>query len=156
MTRVALAAALVATLGGCAHRSHISQPKATPDAGKIAVYVFTAPPASRAVTFDERARAEATSELTRRLEGKKGLTIVDTPEQADVNVQLLSAAQLFSPHGDRKFDDRELTAEVTAAGKSARLAEARGDVGRTVYSLANRVDQWIAANRAQIIAARRK
>ena len=155
MTRAAFVIALVVALSGCAARSQTARP-AAPDRSKIAVYVFTRPPATRVPTIDEQRRAGATTELARRLSGKKRLAIVDTPKQADVTVELWSAVQLFEPHGDKPFDDRELVADVMAAGKTTRVTAARGDVGRTVYQLAKRVDRWVTSNPAQIVAARSK
>jgi len=156
MTRIALVVFLLLTLTGCAARSKNARPAAAPDRSKIAIYVFTKPPATRVPTIDEQRRADATAELVRRLGGKKRLAIIDAPKQADVIVELRSAVQLFEPRGERPFDDRELVASVTGAGKTSEVSAARGDVGRTVYTLAKRVDKWITANREQIVAARSK
>jgi hypothetical protein len=156
MTRIALVVALVVGLTGCAAGSQKARPATAPDRSKIAVYVFTEPAATRVPTIDEVHRADATSDLARRLRGKKRLVLVDAPKQADVTVELRSAVQLFAPHGDRPFDDREIVAEVTGAGTTTEVSAARGDVGRTVYTLAKRVDKWIKANQAQIVAARSK
>ncbi len=156
MTRYLLVAALAAALAGCGAHSKNAAPKVNADRSKIAVYVFTQPPATRLVTIDEHARGVDTSELARHLRGKKHLVLVESPQQADVVVELLSPVQLFRPHQEQRFDDRELIADLTAAGKTTRLTASRGDVGRTVYTLAKRVDKWIADNRASIVAARGK
>ncbi len=159
MTRLVLIALFLAGTAACAGRSHRSKTPATPEAssprGTVAVYVFTAPPASRAVTRDESNRAKSVKELARRLAGKTGVALVDAPAQADVVVELLSAVEAFQPNAGRPFNDKELTAVVNAPGRTARFTEARVDEGRTVYHLAKRVDEWITANRPQILAARK-
>ncbi len=146
MTRIALVFLLIAASGGCAGRLHEQRAPSTRDRGKVNVYVFTAPPASRVPTIDEQARANATADLIRRLRDRKNLVVVDTPQQADVVVQLLSPVQLFDRHAETLFDDRELIADVTAGGKKVRLSAARVDRGRTIYRLARDIDEWVVTN----------
>ncbi len=162
MTRIALVAVLAVSLTGCLFHSRKPQPNvpssvAAPDASKVAIYVFTTPPADfRLPTLDERSRTEATSELKNRLRGKKDLAVVDARQQADVVVQLISPVQLFTPLKPTNFDDRQFIADIAAAGKTVRLSAARGDEGRTIYSLAKSIDKWVKANRAGIVGARPK
>ena len=102
MTRAAFVIALVVALSGCAARSQTARP-AAPDRSKIAVYVFTRPPATRVPTIDEQRRAGATTELARRLSGKKRLAIVGVdPNYASEHVRTASLAAL--PFADGSFD----------------------------------------------------
>jgi hypothetical protein len=160
MTRLVFIAVFAVGVVACAGRSHPAKTAASPERppaqGAVAVYVFTAPPASRAVTRDELDRADSVKDLARRLAGKNGVALVDAPVQADVVVELVSAVQAFQPNAGRSFNDKELTAVVSGAGRTDRFSEARVDEGRTVYQLAKRVDEWVAANRPQLLAARKK
>ncbi len=113
---------------------------------KVPVYVFTAPPASRMITADDKRRAEALKQLTRYLRKKHRIVLSEDPQNAKVVIELLSHVQTFQPHQGKRIDENELTAVIKVGKEETRIAESRRDVSTTADKLAVRIDHWIRDN----------
>lgn len=149
-TLIAVVSALSAVVAAQGSKAVVAQ-------GRIAVYVFT-DQQSRIPTVDEANRQETARTLEHYLSGRKNLLLTENGDLADVRVRVFSAVELFSPReiDQKPFDERAVTVEVSGGGTATRYTESALNPKRTVHKLADRIERWIEANRAKILAERAK
>jgi hypothetical protein len=118
----------------------------------VRVFVFTAvadPAATR--TADEKERLEAVEHMRDALKNKKGITLVDDPASANVQMEVTGREQREEPTGGyggksiTRMGDTIIRLHVKSGDEEADIkGMGQGTWGRAAQDGADRVRKWIA------------
>ncbi|HET7694387.1 MAG TPA: hypothetical protein VFK57_01665 [Vicinamibacterales bacterium] len=126
----------------------------------VRVYVFTETAASGARTPEEAERLEAVGDVREALRRKKGITIVDTREEANVLVEVTGRERRDEPPGAfggksiTRMGDTIIRLRVKSGDDETELkGMGLGTWGRAANDAADRFMKWIARREPRRLAA---
>jgi hypothetical protein len=117
----------------------------------VRAYVYTAGPAGAARTAEDEARLEAVRDMKDALRHKKGITVVDSRDEANVFVEVLGREQREEGAGGfggktiTRMGDTIIRLRVKSGEEEADLkGMGQGTWGRAAKDAADRLLKWIA------------
>ena len=136
-----LVAVLLATVmqAGAADKHHLSR-----------VYIYTAESPSGTVTEEEQGRRDSVRDLREAMDRKKGITVVDNRESADVVVEVTGREKREGPSGGfggasvTEFGDTIVRVRVKAGDAETEIKGiGQAYWGRAAKDAADRLMKWI-------------
>jgi hypothetical protein len=118
----------------------------------VRAFVYTATGASGQPTAEEKGRLDAVRDMCDALEKKKGITLVNSREDANLLIEILSREQREEP-GAGPFGGKSVTRmgdtiirlHVKSGGEESDLkGMGQGTWGRAAKDAADRIVKWIA------------
>jgi len=117
----------------------------------VRAFVYTATGASGQPTPEEKGRLDAVRDMRDALEKKKGITLVNTPETANLMIEVISREAREEPVGGfggksvTRMGDTIIRLRVKSGGEESDLkGMGQGTWGRAAKDAAERVVKWIA------------
>ena len=117
----------------------------------VRVYVFTEVAAAASRTAEETERSEAVADMREALKRKKGITLVDDREQANVQMEVMGRERREEPAGSfggksvTRMGDTIIRLRVKSGSEEAELkGMGLGTWGRAANDAAERFLKWIA------------
>ena len=117
----------------------------------VRAFVFTATGASGQHTPEEQGRLDAVRDMREALEKKKGITLVNTPETANLMIEVMSREAREEPSGGfggksvTRMGDTIIRLRVKSGNDESDLKGiGQGTWGRAAKDAADRVVKWIA------------
>jgi hypothetical protein len=127
----------------------LQSPDQTPTS--VRVYVFTATAENSARSEDEKERLAAVTDMREALAHKKGITVVDTLEQSNVQMEVLGREQREEPTGSfggksiTRMGDTIIRMRVRSGEEESDLkGMGQGTWSRAAKDAADRFMKWIA------------
>ena len=127
----------------------LQSPDSTPTS--VRVYVFTNTASSGEVGEDEKGRLAAVTDMREALGHKKGITVVDTREQSNVQMEVLGREQGEEPSGSfggksiTRMGDTIIRLRVRSGEDESDLkGMGQGTWARAAKDAADRFMKWIA------------
>jgi hypothetical protein len=117
----------------------------------VRAFVYTATGASGQPTPEEKGRLDAVRDMREALEKKKGITLVNTPETANLMIEVMSREAREEPSGGfggksvTRMGDTIIRLRVKSGNDESDLKGiGQGTWGRAAKDAADRVVKWIA------------
>ncbi len=117
----------------------------------VRAFVYTATGASGQPTPEEKGRLDAVRDMRDALEKKKGITLVNTPETANLMIEVVSREAREEPGGGfccksvTRMGDTIIRLHVKYGSEESDLKGiGQGTWGRAAKDAADRVVKWIA------------
>lgn len=118
----------------------------------VRAFVYTETGASGQHTPEEKGRLDAVRDMRDALERKKGITLVNTRQDANLLIEVLSREQREEPGGGpfggkalTRMGDTIIRLRVTSGDQESELKGlGQGTWGRAAKDAADRVVKWIA------------
>ena len=119
----------------------------------VRAYVFTATGASGQHTPEEQGRLDAVKDVREALEKKKGITLVNTREDANLSIEVLSREAREDPGAAGPFGGKQVTRmgdtiirlHLKSGDEESDLKGiGQGTWGRAAKDAADRIVKWIA------------
>ncbi len=128
---------------------------------RVAIYVFAQPSATGFTDVNQQQRAQSVADLTRELSKKKTLTVVDDPDRADLQIEVLE--NTLKATGNIQLRGVWSTAKaerITAVHVALRVANYALEIEgrdkrpkRAAAAVADHVVKWVKDNRAALTPA---
>jgi len=117
----------------------------------VRAFVYTETGASGQPTPEEKGRLDAVRDMREALEKKKGITLVNTPETANLMIEVMSREAREEPSGGfggksvTRMGDTIIRLRVKSGSEESDLKGiGQGTWGRAAKDAADRVVKWIA------------
>ena len=118
----------------------------------VRAFIYTATGASGEHTPEEQGRLDAVRELREALEKKKGITLVNTREDANLTIEVLGREQREDPGGGpfggkavTRMGDTIIRLHLKSGDEESDLKGlGQGTWGRAAKDAADRIVKWIA------------